>query len=129
MILLDTNFLLGYFFSDDALHEKCLRISQNIKQEEAFIVTEIFHEVITLLSVRTSSKLAIETGKEIQKIFPFFSPDKTAHEHAWKIFQENDPHRFSYEDIFLMALSEIYGFQVLTFDKKLQKRCSIPSFL
>jgi predicted nucleic acid-binding protein len=121
--LLDSSFLLAYFIEEDHLHDKAKKRAEVLVPNECYLLPEVFAEVISVLSVRESSKVAELVGKKLQENFAFYISRENNREAILKEFCLLSPHRFSYVDVALYVMAKNEQFEIITFDEKLRKLC------
>ena len=63
-VFVDSNFYIALFNPEDTLYNKAAQISKKIQKQDLkiFISNLIFLEAVTVLSMRTNRKTAVETG-------------------------------------------------------------------
>ncbi len=122
MVLLDTSFLLAYFWEGDFHHSKALKATSHFEEYTPFIPVGVFQELLTVLTYKASSEEALQVSRILLGPNPpaqILRLDENYFEETVKLFQELHPHRFSYVDLSLIALSRDLDVPVLTFDKAL----------
>ena len=122
MIIPDTNVWLALFVEEDSLREQATFVLEEHKEQDIFIIPEVWQELITVLSVRHTSKIAIEASEKIQTMgISWHLHNITDKEVYQGFFKPNSPHRMSFTDCLLGYLAQEEGAKILTFDKELQK--------
>lgn len=131
LTFVDSNYFVGLFNAEDPLFETANRISKELahKNTPLFISNFIFLEITTIVSMRASREIAIETGKYLlssSQIHVIHIDEQLQHD-SWQIFQETQSKNISFVDCSIIASMKSEGInKLLTFDttdfKKLQRK-------
>lgn len=122
MILLDTSFLFAQYHEDDVHHKEALRLAEQHEQDQAFIISGVFQEMVTLLQRKVSLGASVEAGERILKTdspIQLLKLDEILFELAWFKFKKLAPHKLSFVDCLLLATAEHMEVSLLTFDREL----------
>ena len=115
IILLDTSFLIAYFDSRDANHQKALKVLKEIENNEygtPFISDYIFDETVTILKKYLGTKLASEKGDDILKAFERIAFTTLLFDETWVLFRKTQ--KLSFTDCSIVCLMKKYRIEYLT---------------
>lgn len=124
MVLLDSCFLFAYFVKEDDFHSQAVKLAKNFADETVFCSFLVFQEFMTLVMSRLGSQAAIQIGSDLlneDSAIHLTKLDQELFEESMALFKTLSPHRLSFVDFALIALSRHLGAEVLTFDEPLQK--------
>ncbi|MDR0911581.1 MAG: type II toxin-antitoxin system VapC family toxin [Methanobrevibacter sp.] len=77
MILVDSNFLIALFISNDALHDKAAQIANEVYNQDKAITDLFISETITLIIAKSNAKASKEVYHHILKHFKVIEVDRT----------------------------------------------------
>lgn len=128
-VFVDSNVFIGIFNADDALHDKAVKLWNNLAEKQYSIVVSnfILSEVITVLSQRIGKKEAIEfatrmyhnENNEVEIIWSNEQLELRALEYLRRIPSKN----VSFADATILAVLETHQISSLaTFDAILRKQ-------
>lgn len=120
-VFVDSNFYIALFNPEDTLYNKAVQVSKTIQKKglKIFISNLIFLEAVTVLSMRTGRKTAVETGIRLLENPNFIHIDLSLEEKTWEIFKKIDRKNMSFVDCSILALMQLEGINyLLTFDEK-----------
>lgn len=124
MVVLDTSFLYAIFQEEDKHHKKAKEIAKILANEEIiFIPIEVVQELVTVITYRKSSEVAIKIANIIldpKSAIGIVNSHEVVFDDAWKIFKEESPHKFSFVDCVLISMTKNSDdAKLITFDKAL----------
>ena len=116
MQMLDTNMVLRYLLNDNAeMAEEAERI---IKKASALLTTEVIAEVVYVLK----GVYSIERGQIASCLLEFLSEVNIPEEQVVRLGLETYAEQnLDFVDCILYAYNRVKGYEVKTFDKKLQR--------
>lgn len=120
-VFVDSNFYIALFNPEDALYNKAVQISKTIQKQDLkiFISNLIFMEAITVLSMRTDRKTAVETGIRLLENPNFIHIDLPLEQKSWEIFKKIDRKNMSFVDCSILAVMQSEGIKkLLSFDEE-----------
>ncbi len=121
MIILDSNVWVALLNKDDSQNLKAEKIIGTIN-EKIIIPEYVVLETVSVLSIRVSKKAAdnflefITENKEIV----ILNSSQELFDNAVDIYRKIVGNKLSFVDVYLLSLSGSY--QIITFDRELQKR-------
>ncbi len=62
MILLDTSFLVGYYRRIDLHHKEAIRMAEAYEGDQAFTISGVFQELLSVMNRKVSAEAAIQIG-------------------------------------------------------------------
>lgn len=124
MIVLDTSFLYAFFQKEDKHHKKAGEIAKIIADEELiFIPIEVVEELVTVVTYRKSSEVAIKIANILldpKSAIGIVNTHEIVFDEAWTTFQKLNPHKFSFVDCVLISMTKNSDdTKLITFDKAL----------
>ncbi len=118
-IILDSDFIYGYFITEDANHNKSRNIILKYENKANFVILNITRlEIITLISRRLNQQLAKDIFEEI-KIFDaqiIYVDEKMEHE-IWEEFHKYDKKNISLVDCSNLVYARRLKASIASFDK------------
>lgn len=127
-IFIDTDFLIALNDKDDTLHQKAIKVLENLSQTQkktsAFVSTNILLETLIPVSQKLGKKKALELLKELRSgKYLIIHPDENLVLKAEKIFKEIKSKNVSYSDCLSFAVMKEYRIKlVLSFDLHFKKQ-------
>ncbi|MEK7145838.1 MAG: PIN domain-containing protein [Patescibacteria group bacterium] len=122
MILLDTSFLVGYYRRIDLHHKEAIRMAEAYEGDQAFTISGVFQELLSVMNRKVSAEAAIQIGDLIlseNSSVQLLKLDDAVFEVAWLKFKKLAPHKLSFVDCLLLATAEHMDAPLLTFDREL----------
>lgn len=128
-LLLDTNFLVAYILPNDTLHEKAVKLEEdlNISDMQCYVTNQIIAEVINILGHRDSAELAKNAFNMMKDSFtcineyeiPNFN-DVTIKKYKQlnqKNGKLNNKHKIGFTDCSIIVVAKYFALDgVVTFD-------------
>lgn len=116
MVMLDTNMILRYLLDDN--EEMASAAEQIIQEENVQVSIEIMAEVVYVLK----GVYHIERKKIGEKLLDFLDEVSAAEPEVLKLgIKTYAEHNLDFPDCVLYAYNKVKGYEIKTFDKKLNK--------
>lgn len=126
-IVVDSNILIGFYLSTDALHSQAKSVIKETKDIPKAINNYLLSEITTLILLRGKNlPLATRVAQDfIKDTFPKFNLVKTnskLNQITLDIFQNQKTNQLSFTDCSLIATARMEKIKIIaTFDKDLRK--------
>jgi predicted nucleic-acid-binding protein len=118
MALVDTNIILRYLLNDDS---KRSPVAEKIMQDEqVFIITQVIAECIYVLEKIYKAKRS-DISSSIKQIISMRNVEVESKEVNLMAVNKYGASKLDFVDLLLWANNKLYGFEVKTLDKPLEK--------
>jgi predicted nucleic acid-binding protein len=126
VILLDSSLIIAYSNEVDENHSKAKKVMEDVAKENygpPIITDYIFHEVVTIMLLRTKSLAhAITLGETLLGATQLVRIDDDLFDKAWAIFKQQRKNKLSFTDCTTIAVCKANRISNLaTFDEDLSK--------
>lgn len=116
-IILDSDFIFGFFNESDANHDKSKKLFELIEGQNLIILNITRFEVITLISRRTSQEFAKLVLEELEGFIPqIFFVDQKIDSEIWEEFDRHSKKNISLVDCANLVYARKLNAKIASFD-------------
>lgn len=117
-VILDSDFIFGFFSTNDANHAKAIQLYEIIKNSNLIILNITRFEIITLVSRRSTQEFAKQVFQELDGFDPqIFFIDQSNDAEIWKEFNKYSKKNISLVDCANLVFARKLNAKIASFDR------------
>ncbi|KZX14665.1 tRNA(fMet)-specific endonuclease VapC [Methanobrevibacter cuticularis] len=121
MILVDTNFLVGLYVTNDQWHEAAVKISDEVYNQEKIITDLIISEIITLIASKVGAKESKNLYYHILDNYQIYEVDRELYTKSINTLLKYDGTLSLADSLSVEIMKEIGIQEIVSFDKDFDK--------